>query len=556
MNQIVIVENLLSDEMIETVFSLVRKLNLEDSKVGKRVDPIQKVRQDCFLSSRDCAPIDSIILKSINKIVERDFGISIEYRERWKIGYYKGEDGGHYNAHTDIQGKMEHRQLSLVIALSDPADYQGGELYFREIDRSFLLKKGSCILFKPELVHEVRPVTSGERHMLISFMFDRENGLQSGRNLNQYTPQFTAENITPITPDSAIKHYRANLQIQSADTLTPKTEFEDNHTDDQYLLTISPDSGPGNQVMGFKEALVMGAILKRKVLLPPIHQHYTEGGRNWDFSEIFKYGLPDKVIEINSENRNLIPDKTYVLHGGYLNKQLKVETILDHNFEEQLVKQRHFRRIEDYEELAGIDDQVLCVKHLFNNTAISECLINGCHDCATNPVFESLFGEICKNFDFSDSIKNHGDQFIDARLRKDYIAVHLRYPDVMGSKTLKGHANYDEAAIHEALLELSRQENIQPSNIFIATNKVSYLQNSPLKEFIYYDVDHDDDINSFVEQYICCRAKVFVMSKYNDYANIDKPHQRSTWSTFVSDYRKHLRNNQKNVLLNEIIISN
>ncbi|MDP6098513.1 MAG: 2OG-Fe(II) oxygenase, partial [Gammaproteobacteria bacterium] len=520
MNQIVIVEKILSDEMIDYVFDLANKLELEESKVGKRVDPVQKIRQDCFLSSKDCAPIDSLILNSIKQIFEQDFGVSVRYRERWKVGYYKGEDRGHYNAHTDIQGGMEHRQLSFVIALSDPADYQGGELYFAEIDRSFILEKGSAIIFRPARLHEVRPVTSGVRHMLISFMFDQENGLQSGRDLNQYTPQITGQDIVPISPSSVIKHYHAalsleqtdpdltllkqksqrleipqgfsgidaTLEIESAASRTSKDEAVNGN--DQYLLLISTDSGPGNQIMGFKEALLMGAILKRKVLLPPVYQHYTEGRCSWNFSELFHYKIPDKVLDINADNRELIPDKTYVLHGAYLNKKLKVETLLGHDSKEQLLHQRHFRSIEDYSELSAIDEPVLCVKHLFNNTAISECLINGCHDCKTNPAFESLYSEICGNLDFSDAIKSHGEQFIQASLKNDYIAVHLRYPDVMANKSLESHANFNEENIHSALLELAKQEHIDPPNVFIATNKIGQLMNSPLGKFKYYDIEH------------------------------------------------------------------
>ena len=58
--------------------------------------------------------------------------------------------------------------------LSDPTEYEGGELYFPELDKSFILKKGSVIFFNPNLLHGVKEVISGERFIILSFLFDVE----------------------------------------------------------------------------------------------------------------------------------------------------------------------------------------------------------------------------------------------------------------------------------------------------------------------------------------------------------------------------------------------
>jgi hypothetical protein len=190
MSDYIVLENLLPDSLIKYVFETLKKYQFQESKVGIRVDPKQKIRRDCFLSTVDCGPLDTFILNSVDSVTKEKFDIAIQYRERWKIGFYDGQEKGHYNLHTDIQGSMEHRKLSFVIALSDPGAYEGGELYFPTLGQEFKLKKGSGIIFKPELLHGVKPVISGTRYTLLSFMFDEDGGkkkLQSTDSLKQYT---------------------------------------------------------------------------------------------------------------------------------------------------------------------------------------------------------------------------------------------------------------------------------------------------------------------------------------------------------------------------------
>ena len=69
---------------------------------------------------------------------------------------------------------MEHRKISIIIALSDPKDYEGGELHFSELNKSYKLKKGTIVVFKSNEMHGVTPVTSGKRKVIISFGFDQE----------------------------------------------------------------------------------------------------------------------------------------------------------------------------------------------------------------------------------------------------------------------------------------------------------------------------------------------------------------------------------------------
>lgn len=80
------------------------------------------------------------------------------------------EGGGHYDYHLDIgTGSASLRKLSLVVQLSEPADYEGGTFeILRGTNPEALPKnKGAVLVFPSYLMHRVTPVTRGLRKSLV-----------------------------------------------------------------------------------------------------------------------------------------------------------------------------------------------------------------------------------------------------------------------------------------------------------------------------------------------------------------------------------------------------
>ncbi len=86
---------------------------------------------------------------------------------------YSGE-ANHYGAHVDgavmhsaASGEWVRSDLSCTLFLSDPADYEGGELVVHggpgEPARQIKLPAGDAVLYPGTSVHEVMPVTRGAR---------------------------------------------------------------------------------------------------------------------------------------------------------------------------------------------------------------------------------------------------------------------------------------------------------------------------------------------------------------------------------------------------------
>jgi len=88
--------------------------------------------------------------------------------------------GMKYGAHADaafiqLPGATIRSDLSCTIFLNDPTDYEGGELHIRigDADLKFKLEPGEAILYPSDTLHQVVPVTKGERLVAITFIQSR-----------------------------------------------------------------------------------------------------------------------------------------------------------------------------------------------------------------------------------------------------------------------------------------------------------------------------------------------------------------------------------------------
>jgi PKHD-type hydroxylase len=85
---------------------------------------------------------------------------------------FKYEVGDHYDWHTDWSPvNNKKRKLSITIQLSEPADYEGGEVEILDGPISRVVPKdlGMATVFPSWVVHRVRPITSGTRWALVAW---------------------------------------------------------------------------------------------------------------------------------------------------------------------------------------------------------------------------------------------------------------------------------------------------------------------------------------------------------------------------------------------------
>lgn len=83
---------------------------------------------------------------------------------------YDAEYKGFYDWHMDFGGnRSSTRKISMVVQLTSPEEYEGGELQFL-INRGVIdapKEKGTVIFFPSYLTHRVNPVVKGHRESLV-----------------------------------------------------------------------------------------------------------------------------------------------------------------------------------------------------------------------------------------------------------------------------------------------------------------------------------------------------------------------------------------------------
>jgi PKHD-type hydroxylase len=94
------------------------------------------------------------------------------YQDNLQYTNYYGDGGGHYDWHLDLGPGLSNRKLSVVLQLSDPSEYVGGNLEMN-VGGSILTvpkEKGLICFFPSFLLHRVTPLTSGTRTSLVTWL--------------------------------------------------------------------------------------------------------------------------------------------------------------------------------------------------------------------------------------------------------------------------------------------------------------------------------------------------------------------------------------------------
>jgi PKHD-type hydroxylase len=105
---------------------------------------------------------------------EKYFNFDLTMLENLQFTYYSSKENGCYKSHVDpLDWKIPHnRKLSLVVQLSSPEEYEGGELKLYNSYEPTIIKKekGLIATFPSYTLHEVSPITKGNRYSLVAWV--------------------------------------------------------------------------------------------------------------------------------------------------------------------------------------------------------------------------------------------------------------------------------------------------------------------------------------------------------------------------------------------------
>lgn len=93
------------------------------------------------------------------------------FAEGFQFTKYEAPEG-HYDRHIDKTYAQVSRKLSVVIQLTDPSEYEGGDLNLYTGIDPIPMKKGlgNACLFPSYMMHQVTPVTKGTRYSLVAWV--------------------------------------------------------------------------------------------------------------------------------------------------------------------------------------------------------------------------------------------------------------------------------------------------------------------------------------------------------------------------------------------------
>lgn len=164
------------DEMIKSGL----KIEPVPAKIGTAQGVDENVRRSKLRwiqrDNEDYSTVFPVFDKMFHEANRKSFGFDIQWLPSIQFTEYPAESQGHYDWHVDVFWETQEfyqRKLSMVVQLSDPGDYEGGELQLDEWKRpdpDLLKKRGSVIIFPSFIKHRVTPVTKGIRRSLVAWI--------------------------------------------------------------------------------------------------------------------------------------------------------------------------------------------------------------------------------------------------------------------------------------------------------------------------------------------------------------------------------------------------
>ena len=114
-----------------------------------------------------------LIRRHVPKINADHFGFELTgFGEHLQYARY-ASGKGHYDWHVDSGPDVTSlRKLSIIVQLTDEAEYDGGDVEFQGPGAITRLprKQGTLAVFSPFLLHRVTAVTRGERKSLVAWI--------------------------------------------------------------------------------------------------------------------------------------------------------------------------------------------------------------------------------------------------------------------------------------------------------------------------------------------------------------------------------------------------
>ncbi len=201
-----IIEKLLDEKEVLAFRTRLKSAEWTDGATSAGTRSV-KVKQNLQLGRQNGLAVElgTIILRTLGN---DPLFVSASLAEKiWPPVFNLYQDGGHYGSHSDAalmrlpEANMTIRSdLSATLFLSEPDEYDGGELVIEEHygAQPVKLAAGDMILYPSSSLHQVTPVTRGQRICAITWMQSAVADVSAREMLFDLD-----QSIQALTPDRA-----------------------------------------------------------------------------------------------------------------------------------------------------------------------------------------------------------------------------------------------------------------------------------------------------------------------------------------------------------------
>ena len=166
----------LSTEACDKLVEYGRQQGLETGSYGSTQESNSIIRESLvsFIPPTDfMSPYYRRISDVVLSLNEQFFKFNIHgFGEHFQFTEYRAPSGK-YQSHVDRAYNIPVRKLSIVVQLTDPDEYEGGDLeIIPQIENPHKMprKRGTLIAFPSYQLHRVTPVTKGTRNSLVGWV--------------------------------------------------------------------------------------------------------------------------------------------------------------------------------------------------------------------------------------------------------------------------------------------------------------------------------------------------------------------------------------------------
>lgn len=170
-----IIDKLLTPEQVTRIRKALEQSRFEDGKAttGALIRKVKNNLQAEATEGELVTAAQTILNALISNDTFRDYAMP---RHILPPFFNRYDVGMHYGEHVDNAmmggGQPLRADISLTVFLSDPAEYDGGELLIGADTGPISVKpaSGSAVLYSASTIHSVAPVTRGTRYAAISWV--------------------------------------------------------------------------------------------------------------------------------------------------------------------------------------------------------------------------------------------------------------------------------------------------------------------------------------------------------------------------------------------------